>query len=298
MRHLLDVDDLSSSELVRALDLAEVTDPPAVLRGASMALLFEKPSLRTRHSMERAVCQLGGQPVTSQDAEVGLGRRESVSDVTRTLACYHAAVGARVFHHEMVEGMAAVQALPVLNLLSDRAHPMQALADLLTLRQVWGGFDGRAVAFVGDANNVCRSFVTGAAMLGLETRVASPTGYGLSEDDLRRLGALGRAPMVTDDPVAAVDGADAVYTDTWISMGQEAETEARRVTFAPYRVDAALMARARPGAGFLHCLPAHRGEEVTDDVLDAPTSLVWRQAENRMHAARGVLALLLGEAAG
>jgi ornithine carbamoyltransferase len=296
MRHLLDVDDLTPAELRRALDLAEDPEPRAVLRGSSMALLFEKPSLRTRHSMERAVWQLGGQPVTSQDAEVGLGRRESVEDVTRTLACYHAAVGARVFHHEMVEAMAATGALPVVNLLSDRAHPMQALADLLTLRQVWGGFEGREVAFVGDANNVCRSFVTGAAMLGIVARVASPAGYGLSDDDVARIGALGAPPKRFIDPGAAVDGVDAVYTDTWISMGQESETEARRATFAPYRVDAALMARARPAAGFLHCLPAHRGEEVTDEVLDAPTSLIWRQAENRMHAARGALALLLGEA--
>ncbi|MBM3685216.1 MAG: ornithine carbamoyltransferase [Actinobacteria bacterium] len=293
MRHLLDVDDLSPAELRRALDLAELPDPPAVLRGASMALLFEKPSLRTRHSMERAVAQLGGQPVTSQAAEIGLGRRESVEDVTRTLAGYHAAVGARVFHHDTVRRMAAVDVVPIVNLLSDVGHPMQALADLLTLRQVWGGFDGRSVAFVGDANNVCRSFVTAAAMLGLEVRVGSPHGYGFGSADLERFAALGCAPRCTEDPVEAVDGVDAVYADTWISMGQEDEAAARRATFVPYRVDAALMAHARPGAGFLHCLPAHRGEEVTDEVLDAPTSLVWRQAENRMHAARGVLAVLL-----
>jgi len=294
MRHLLEVDDLDAAELLTVLDAAEARPWPAVLAGRGMALVFEKPSARTRNSMEMAVVQLGGHPVTIRGEEIGLDTREPVEDVTRTLACYHAAIGARVFDHATVERMAAVSPVPVVNLLSDAAHPLQALADLLTVRQVFGGFEGRTVAYVGDGNNVCRSLALAAARTGMGVRIATPAGYGLSEADVVRIGRAGATPVVTTDPAEAVAGADVVYTDVWTSMGQEQEAAGRRAAFAGYTVDEALMARAAPDAIFLHCLPAHRGEEVTTAVLEGERSEVWRQAENRMHAARGLLVWLLG----
>ncbi len=294
MKHLLEVDDLAVSELAAVLELARRDDVPRVLEGRGMALVFEKPSARTRNSMEMAVVQLGGHPVTIRHDEIGLGVRESVADVTRTLACYHAAIGARVFDHAVLEQMRAVGASPIVNLLSDQAHPMQALADVLTLQDELGHLDGRSVAYVGDANNVCRSLALAAGRCGMDVRIAAPDGYQLSEDDQARLRGAGVTAVLTDDPVAAVSGADAVYTDTWVSMGQEDEEAVRRPVFAPYRVDDALLAHAAPHAIFLHCLPAHRGDEVTAEVIDGPRSRVWPQAANRMHAARGVLAWLLG----
>lgn len=296
MRHLLEVDDLTADELAAVLDLARRSDPPQVLAGAGMALLFEKPSARTRNSMEMAVVQLGGHPVTIRPDEVGLGERESVEDVTRTLACYHRAVGARVFAHESLERMAALDLVAVVNLLSDDAHPLQALADLLTLRAEWHGeLAGRTVAYVGDANNVCRSLALAAGLAGMRVRIGAPDDYGLRDTDRARLVAAGVDARTFDDPHEAVRGADVVYTDVWTSMGQEAEAAERRRAFAGFTVDAALMAEAAAGAVFLHCLPAHRGEEVAAEVLDGPASRVWPQAANRMHAARGLLAWLLGE---
>ena len=293
MRHLLEVDDLTPTELDEVLRRAEDPAPPPVLERRGAALLFEKPSARTRHSMEMAVVQLGGHPVTVKGEEVGLDVRESVEDVTRTLAGYHAVVGARVFEHDKVERMAALDVVPVVNMLSDDAHPLQALADLLTIRQVVGSEEGLSVAYVGDANNVARSLALAAGMLGMEVRVAAPEGYGFSAGDRARLAAAGVEPFLTDDPASAVEGADVVYTDVWASMGQEDEAEARRVAFAGFTVDGALMAQAAPDAVLLHCLPAHRGEEVAAEVVDGPRSRVWRQAENRMHAARGLLWWLL-----
>ena len=290
MRHLLEIDDLSPSELVTVLDLADEHHPPAVLSGRGMALLFEKPSARTRNSMEMAVVQLGGHPVTIRPDEVGLDTRESVEDVARTLACYHAAIGARVFEHSKVERMAALDLVPVVNLLSDDAHPLQALADLLTLRHEWhGDLRGRTVAYVGDGNNVCRSLALAAGMLGCSVRIGTPSGYELPRADLDRLVASGIEPVVCTDAAEAVEGADAVYTDVWTSMGQEVEAVERRERFVGFTVDGALLDAAPPHAGFRHCLPAKRGEEVTSAVLDGPRSRVWPQAENRMHAARGLL---------
>ena len=291
-RHFLDVDDLDADELVAVLDQAENPAPAQVLTGRGAALLFEKPSLRTRSSMELAVVQLGGHPVTILGDEAGLDRRETAEDIGRVLSRYHAVIGARVFEHAKVERLAAVSRVPVVNLLSDRAHPCQTLADLLTLRQHFGDLKGRVVAYVGDGNNVCTSLMIGAALSDVEIRVATPLGYAPDPDVVER--ARDRTEViVTDDPAAAVAGADAVYTDVWTSMGQEAEAEARRRAFAAYRVDDALMAMGSPDAVFLHCLPAHRGEEVTASVLEGPQSLVWQQAENRMHAQRGLLAWLL-----
>lgn len=294
MRHLLDIDDLSVDELQHVLALARTADPPQVLAGQGMALVFEKPSLRTRNSMEMAVMQLGGHPMYISAKEVGLDQRESVEDVTHTLAAFHSAVGARVFDHATVERMAALDRVPVVNMLSDAAHPLQALADVLTLHDEFGSVEGRTIAYVGDSNNVTRSLGLAVGLLGGIIRIASPKDYSFSEDDLAFLRSTGAEVLTTTDPAEAVGGADAVYSDVFTSMGQENERARRMRVFADYQVNAELMAAA-PNAIFLHCLPAHRGEEVTADVIDGPASRVWKQAENRMHAARGYLAFALGE---
>ena len=286
MRHLLAIRDLSADDLGAILALSEEPHSPA-LRGKGVALYFEKPSARTRNSMELAVAQLGGHPIYLQPNELGIGERESVEDVTRTLACYHAIVAARVFDHALLEQMAAVNAAPVLNMLSATDHPLQALADLLTIKQLLGEVRGKRIAFIGEANNVARSLAEGCAFLGVEFNIASPAGFGFGRP------MLGVNQVV--DPAEAIDGADIVYSDVWVSMGDEDSNE-RRELFAPYQVDSALLGKA-PNAHFLHCLPARRGEEVTADVIDGPRSAVWRQAENRMHTARGAMIWLTGAAA-
>ncbi len=283
-RHFLRVDDLNAQELSCVLDLAEQKDAPAVLAERGVALLFEKPSLRTRNATEMAVVQLGGHPISMRAEDVDLDRREPATDVGRVLSRYHAAIGARVFEHVKLERLAEASSVPVINLLSDDNHPCQTLADLLTLRQRWGSLVGRTLAYVGDGNNVCRSLMIVADRAGMRMRVATPAGYEPPADGVTEL---------THDPADAVAAADAVYTDVWASMGQEDEAARRRADFAGFTVDDALMARAAPGALFLHCLPAHRGEEVAGPVVDGPRSLVWDQAENRMHAMRGLLLFLL-----
>lgn len=290
MRHFLEVDDLGADELADVLDLSEEADPPPVLAGRGVALLFEKPSVRTRASMELAVVQLGGHPVTLRPDEVGLDAREPTEDVGRVLSQYCAALGARVFDHSTVERLAGAASVPVVNLLSDRSHPCQALADLLTLRQRWGSLQGRTLAWVGDGNNVCRSLLLAGSLAGMALRVAAPPGYEPDAEVVRSTGA-----EVIPDPAKAVAGADAVCTDVWASMGQEDEAAERRVAFAGFTVDDDLMALAGPDAVFLHCLPAHRGEEVTASVLEGPASLVWQQAANRMHAQRGLLRWLVAQ---
>jgi ornithine carbamoyltransferase len=293
MRHLLEIDDLSHDELLEVLALARTASPPQVLAGRGAALLFEKPSARTRHSMEMAVVQLGGHPVTVRKDEVDLDVRESVEDVTRTMACYHAVLGARVFDHAILERMAAVDAVPVVNLLSDVGHPMQALADVLTLQDELGGIEGRTVAWVGDCNNVLLSLALAVGMLGGTVRAAAPIGYRFDALALDRIASTGAPLQMVDTPRDAVGDADAVYTDVWTSMGQEDERQARLDAFAGYQIDDALLAHLAPGGVLLHCLPAHRGEEVSAGAVDGARSRVWRQAENRMHAARGLLAWLL-----
>jgi ornithine carbamoyltransferase len=297
-RHLLEVDDLTPDELTHVLDLAERTDLPPVLAGRGVALLFEKPSLRTRSATEMAVVQLGGHPISLRAEEVGLDVRETAEDIARVLAGHHAVIAARVFEHSKLERMAAVSSVPVVNLLSDLAHPMQALADLLTIRQHFGDLAGRAIAYVGDGNNVARSLAIAAAMVGAEVRLGCPSGYQCPDVDVDRVRSLGGTVVVAERPEEAVEGADVVYTDVWASMGQEAEAPARRQAFEGFTVDARLMAAASPKGIFLHCLPAHRGEEVAVEVLEGEQSQVWRQAENRMHAARGLLAHLLDGGAG
>ncbi|MDA8356994.1 MAG: ornithine carbamoyltransferase [Actinomycetota bacterium] len=309
-RHVRDVDDLGQVGLERVLELAERTDPSTPLAGRGVALVFEKPSARTRSATEMAVVALGGHPVYIQGPEVGIDVREPAEDVARTLACYHRVIGARVMDHRTLERMAAAldaagSDVPVVNLLSDLAHPGQAVADLLTMRRVLGREDlaGVVVAYVGDANNVLRSLASAGVMVGMEIRVASPGGYGVREEELRRLQTLasrtgGGTVSVTDDPYRAVAGADVVYTDVWTSMGQEGESEERRRAFARFTVDEALMSAARPGAVVMHCLPAHRGEEITAAVVDGPQSVVWVQAAARMAAMRGLLAWVLGAPGG
>ena len=286
MRDLLTLADLARDELAAILELSERADLGRPLDGKGVALVFQKPSARTRNSMEMAVTQLGGHPVYIQKEEVGLGTRETAEDVARTLACYHRIIAARVTDHRDLVAMAAATETPVLNMLSDTDHPLQALADLLTVRQLTGRLEGARLAYVGDANNVCRSLAQACALVGARLTVASPDGYGLVEkyDGVRQVA----------DPAEAVEGAEIVYTDVWVSMGQDDEAEVRRKGFAVYRVDAELRAKSDNG-WFLHCLPAHRGEEVSADVMDGPRSAVWRQAENRMHTARGALAWMVTE---
>lgn len=302
-RHVLDVDDLAPDELQAILTLAEAAPAslPKALDGCGVALVFEKPSSRTRNSSEMAAVALGGHPVYIQGHEVGLDVRETAADVARTLACYHSVLCARVMDHGSLVRMAAALdeaevPVPVVNLLSDLAHPCQALADLLTLRQAFGpaALPGRTVAYVGDANNVWRSLAIALAMAGVPSRVASPPGYGPSDDDVALVRSLGGDLLVTTDPAEAADGADALYTDVWTSMGQEDERAARLAAFEGYVVDEALVDRASGDAVVLHCLPAHRGEEITAGVVDGPRSVVWAQAANRMHAMRGLLAWLRG----
>jgi ornithine carbamoyltransferase len=299
-RHFLEVDDLDPVGLARVLADATAwkrdrTAIPPVLAGRGVAALFEKPSARTRVSVEVAVATLGGQPIQIRAEDVGIDRRETAEDVARTLASMCDLIAARVFEHTLLERMAAVVDVPVVNLLSDRAHPCQALADLLTIQEVFGTLEGRRVAYVGDGNNVTASLAFGAALSGLEFVVATPTGYELDVEVVERARNLGGVVEVVNDPYDGVRDADVVYTDVWTSMGQEDEAAIRRRAFAGWTVDAALMKAAGENAIFMHCLPAHRGEEVGAEVLEGPQSVVWQQAGNRMDSVRALFALLLDE---
>ena len=294
-RHFLDIPDLSADELELVLGLAQRHDLPTPLAGKGVALIFEKPSNRTRHSMEMAVVQLGGHPVYTRGEEVGLDVREPVEDVTRVMAGYHAMLAARVFAHDFVVRMAAVSPVPVVNMLSDHSHPLQALADVLTMQQVHGDLAGQTVAYVGDWNNVSRSLAEACVLLGAHVSLGCPVGYDASEAELERIMGLGAGTVrQTHRGVDAVKGAIAVHTDTWVSMGQERQKAERVQVFEGFGVDAGLMAQALPGAGFYHCLPAYRGYEVSADVIDGASSHVIAQAHNRLHAARGALAFLMG----
>lgn len=296
MRHYLEVDDLTPEEFSQVIELAG--ESPDVLKrsyqGLGVACVFEKPSARTRNSTELAVVQLGGHPIYITDAEVGIDKRETAEDVGRTLACYHAALCARVFDHTVLERMAAVEAIPVINLLSDQGHPLQALADVLTIRSELGvdRLDGKVVTYVGDANNVTRSLAIAVGFLGGTTRVVSPPEYHFSEVDVDRLAAAGVTLEIFDRPADGLPGSDVIYTDTWVSMGDEHERDDRLRAFEGFMVDEAMMATASSSAIFMHCLPAHRGEEVAAEVIDGPQSRVWPQAANRLNAVRAVLAWL------
>ena len=267
----------------------------AALQGTYIAILFEKPSLRTRSTFEIAIRELGGDFI-DPSADVALGTRESLADVGRSLERWVEGAVVRTFDQARIVDLAmATRELRVINALSNDEHPCQALADCLTLRERWGTLQGRRVAFVGDGNNVAKSFVQAATMLGITVHVASPDGFGLPqtvEADVGRIARHGAELMQFTDPLAAVRGADAVYTDVWTSMGRESEQAERNRLFAPYQVNDRLMAQAKPDACFLHCLPAHRGEEVTDSVIDGPASVVFEQAENRLHSGKALLVML------
>jgi ornithine carbamoyltransferase len=292
VRHFLEVDDVTPGELRRILDLA-VTPVAAlepVLAGEGVACYFAKPSARTRNSTEMAVVQLGGHPVYITDDELGLDRRESAEDVTRTLACYHRAICARVFGHGLLERMAGLDVIPVVNLLSDSGHPLQAVADVLTIEAETGPIGDQRIVYVGDSNNVARSLALAVGALGGSIAIAAPPSRRFNEVDEDRLSAAGVDYVYIDRPEAIAD-ADVVYTDTWVSMGQEGDRAELLRVFEGYQVDAAMMAR-NPRAVFMHCLPAHRNEEATDEVLDGPRSRIWVQAANRLAAVRAVLAWL------
>jgi ornithine carbamoyltransferase len=305
-RSFLSILDLSPGELDRVLDLAAQVKadralgrraPTAdVLAGSHVAMLFEKPSLRTRSTFEIAVRELGGD-VLDVPAQFGVGVREPLPDVARNLERWVKALVIRTFAHERVAVMAsAAPDLHVVNALSDEEHPCQALADMLTLRERWGSCRGRTLAYIGDGNNTATSLVHAAPQLGLSIRLASPAGYELPARAIEagmRGARDGAGVRSFRDPRQAVEGADAVYTDVWTSMGQETEINERRLAFAGYQVDNDLMAAAAPGALFMHCLPAHRGEEVTHEVIESPASVVFDQAENRLHTQKALLLMLV-----
>ena len=291
LRHFLEVADFRADELSAILDCADAPRAP-VLEGRGVALIFEKPSARTRNSAEMAVVHLGGHPTYISKAEVDFDVRESVEDVTRTLQGYFSVIAARVFDHRVLERMAAVAEVPIINLLSDVGHPLQTLADLQTIRRHARPIEGAAIAWVGDYSNVAHSLAVGALKLGARVRFSCPAGYGPSEAEVEFLQTLvpfSDAVSVHDRPIDCVAGADIVSTDAWYSMGQESEKEVRARAFEGFRVDSALMSAAGPSAKFLHCLPAHREQEVTSEVLDSPASLIWPQAHNRLHTFRGLL---------
>lgn len=302
MRHLLGMTDLSPAEIERIFSITNDLKTKhqrglreSLLPGRVMALLFEKPSLRTRVSFEAAMAHLGGSAVFLGE-DVGFGSRESLADFGRVLSEYVDVIVVRAKKHQTVAELAQYASCSVINGLTDYAHPCQAMADLYTVRELVGKLEGHTLAWVGDGNNVARSLAVGCGKLGMRLVMATPEGYRFDEEFLSALRReVPRLELaVTDDPVEAVRDAVVVYTDVWASMGQESEMERRRLDFAPYQVNAELMSHVQKGALFMHCLPARRGEEVTDDVIDGPQSVVLRQAANRMHVQKGILAWLLG----
>ncbi|MEP6917193.1 MAG: ornithine carbamoyltransferase [Acidobacteriota bacterium] len=303
MRRFLSILDFDGDTLAECLTLAARLKAARAARvpherpleGRHVALLFEKPSLRTRSTFEIAVRELGGD-VIEPPSDVALGGRETIADVARNLERWVSCAVVRTYAQARLEEFATAAArLPVINALTNEEHPCQALADCLTLTEAWGTLRGRTLAFVGDGNNVATSLSQAAVMLGAHVRIASPAGFELparTYEGVQSLSRCGGSLDLLSDPVAAAAGADAVYTDVWTSMGQENEASSRRAIFGPYQVNAQLMAHASPGALFMHCLPAHRGDEVTDDVIDSPASVVFDQAENRLHVQKALLAML------
>lgn len=305
MKHFLDIESASDAELTRLFDLAialrderragKANRP--VLAGKTLALVFEKPSLRTRVSFEQAMNELGGRGLTLTNEEVGLGKRESVADVGRVLSGMVHGIMARVFEHQKLIDLAKYTSVPVVNGLSDSTHPCQALADFLTVMDEFGrDLKGRTLAFIGDGNNVARSLASLSARLGVNFTLAAPKGYELDApflDGLRRAHPAVKVTL-TADSFAAVKNADVVVTDTWVSMGQEAQAQEKRAAFANYQVNAKLMDAAPTHAIVLHCLPAYRGYEISADVIDGPRSRVFPEAHNRLHAQKALLAMLMG----
>ena len=300
-KDLLSISDLSGNDIHSLIsDAVDSKDRGwlSVLNGKILALIFEKPSLRTRVSFEVAMRELGGQVIYLSPAEVGLGDRESVPDVGRVLGRYVDAIAARTFSHQTLETLAGYSGVPVINALSDLEHPCQALADLLTIYEKRGELRGLTLAFLGDGNNVAHSLLLAASLIGMNLRIASPAGYTVKDAILSQAkeyaAASGAAISCTAEPHLAVKGADIIYTDVWASMGQEGEAQKRRSIFASYQVNGELLSLAREDAIIMHPLPAHRGEEVSEDILDSPQSVVFDQAENRMHLEKALLVQMLG----
>jgi ornithine carbamoyltransferase len=304
LSHFLTIADLTPDEFGRLIQTAAQLKNAwrrgkgkPLLQGKTLGMIFQKPSLRTRVSFDMAMLQLGGHALYLSPQEVGLGQRESVGDVARVLSRYVDAIMARVFAHAHAQELARNSRVPVINGLSDREHPCQALADLFTVYEKRGKLNGLKLAYVGDGNNVARSLMLGCALSGMNFTIAAPPGYQLNDDSIARASVLaeqtGGKISLVEDPIAAVQGADVIYTDVWASMGQEEEAALRARIFPPYQVNAALVARASPDVMVMHCLPAHRGQEITDEVIDGPHSVVFPQAENRMHAQKAILVELL-----
>ncbi len=297
-RDFLAVTDFTRDEILRLFDLAQRMKSGAYrerpLAGKTLAMIFAKSSTRTRVSFEVGTYQLGGQALFLSSRDIQVGRGEPIPDTARVLSRYVSGIMIRTFDHGEVEELARYATIPVINGLTDLSHPCQVLADLFTVREALGGSDGKRVAWIGDGNNMANSWIEAAQVLGFELRLACPEGYEPSRKIFERAKAAGACLMVTDVPEEAVEGAHVVNTDVWASMGQETEAEARRNAFKGYTVDTALMKLADPNAIFLHCLPAHRGEEVTTDVIEGPQSRVWDEAENRLHVQKALLATLMG----
>lgn len=304
MEHFISLADLTPGELSHLLQLAaelkaewRVGGNRPLLKGKSLALVFMKPSLRTRVSFEMAMVHLGGYAFYLAPAEIKLGSRESVPDVARVLSGYVDGVMARVFAHEHILQLAEFSSVPIINGLSDYNHPAQALADLFTIMEAKGTLEDLKIAYVGDGNNVARSLLFGAMKSGMHFAIASPRGYTLGADDLEQASRMrvesDQTITAVEDPAVAVTGADVIYTDVWTSMGQEEETARRLQVFPPYQVNEALVGQAKADVIVMHCLPAHRGEEITDAVADGPHSMLFPQAENRMHAQKAILVELL-----
>ena len=302
-RHFLSIHDLTADEVDAIFGLtAELEREPqrfrAALAGRSLAMIFEKSSTRTRVSFEVGMTQLGGHALFLSSRDIQLGRGEPIGDTARVLSRYVDAIMARTFAHQTVLDLARFGSVPVINGLTDELHPCQGMADYFTLREAFGDLRGRRLAYVGDGNNVAHSLMFGGPKVGMDVAVATPEGYepkaGWVELARQDAEAAGTRLLVTHDPREAVEGASAVYTDVWASMGQEEEAEKRRAAFAGWTVDGALMARARQDAVFLHCLPAHRGEEVAAEVIDGPQSRIFDEAENRLHVQKAILLWLLG----
>ncbi|MBE9482905.1 MAG: ornithine carbamoyltransferase [Chloroflexi bacterium] len=300
-KDLLSISDLSSEDIhwliSDAIDM-KAKGWLSLLGGKTLVIMFEKPSLRTRVSFELAMHQLGGQTIYLTPGEVRLGERESVSDVARVLSRYVDAIAARTFAHQTLETLARYSSVPVINALSDLEHPCQALADLLTIYEKKGELQGLTLAFVGDGNNVAHSLMLAASLMGMNLRIASPPGYTVQDRILHTAKGyasdIGAEILCTEEPQLAVTGADVVYTDVWTSMGQEAEAQQRRQVFAGYQVNRELLSLAKEDAILMHPLPAHRGEEVAEGILDSPRSVVFDQAENRLHLQKALLAGILG----
>jgi ornithine carbamoyltransferase len=307
MKHFLDLADFSGEELGNLLDLAirlkkeyKTGKSKPILEGKVLAMVFQKPSLRTRVSFDMAMRTLGGDALYLSPQEIGLGKRESIADISRVLSGYVQIVMARVFDHQHILELAKWSAVPIINGLSDYNHPCQALADAQTILEEFGELKNRKVSFIGDGNNVALSLMKIVTKLGGDFFIANPEGFDLSEADIRQSKEFaqqsGGSVTLSRDPEAAAKDAEVIYTDTWTSMGQEEETKLREKVFPPYQVNKDLVSLAKPDVIVLHCLPAHRGQEITDEVADGPHSRLFIQAENRMHAQKAVLVkLLLGD---